>query len=67
MEQDRIVEILDRDADCLISFDEFSEAMISSYEKKDMEIVESAFSKLDSNRNGFLDYEELEQVLLHNE
>ena len=63
MEQDRILDVIDVDGDGMISFEEFQTAMVSSYSKKDTEMLESAFNKLDKNGDGFLDSNELAMVL----
>ena len=55
MEQDRILEVIDRDGDGIITFEEFSTAMTSAYARKDTDMLESAFNKLDKNGDGFLD------------
>ena len=59
MEQDRILETIDLDSDGIISFEEFSTKMIASYERKDTDMLESAFNKLDANGDGYLDHNEL--------
>ena len=66
MEQDRILEDIDLDGDGSISFEEFSTKMKASYKRKDIDMLESAFNKLDANGDGYLDHQELVSVIQNN-
>ena len=47
----------------MIDFKEFQTALLGFYDKKNAEMIDSAFSKLDKNDDGYLDYSELAQIL----
>ena len=55
------------DEDGQISFEEFQAAMASSYSRKETDMLESAFSKLDLNNDGYLDRSQIAKVLQHSQ
>ena len=57
------MEFIDKDGDGVISFDEFQSAIQDATNKKDNEMLESAFNKLDINGDGSLDFNEIAAVL----